>query len=587
LDRISSTLLLALLVLCLLALPASAATLEDNMTDPVGDVIASVTEESVDMPSVDIVNVRVDDRVGDLEVSITLGGDHDVNASYTANVMVDADGLFTFSYEGLGGFMGQDPIGVSVAVSGRFETTKVVWAVETSLLSVDSGLYIDSAYSYVENSTGAILEDSLDRGPLNDPPVVTVTFPSVSQTVSGTIDITGTASDDLAVMKVYIRIDTADWKVASGTDNWTQGLDTTTLDDGSHKLTVQAFDGNSGSPIITVRFTVDNSGSSNDPPMVHISWPADHTVDGTITIWGTAADDGGVTKVQVRIDGGGWLDAIGTGSWSYELDTSKLSDGKHTVEAIAFDEGDLTSPVVTGTFWVSPDPPQDNEAPVVTIYTPYNGTHIKRSWEDYTFRGIASDDQGVEYVEVRLDGASEWTKASVSGDDWSWDHDLRPLTIGPSHTFEARAFDGELMSRITKVIFVTYHTAPTCDVLVGEDTKKLITFNGESSSEADPIVKVEYSFDGGEWNEIPFQLNNSSPYDVVFTHTVNFVGMKGSDFTISFRTFDGHEYSLTDTFNIGIPGGEGPTPGPGPFIVLLSLVGMAMLLSRRLRSSSI
>jgi hypothetical protein len=132
-----------------------------------------------------------------------------------------------------------------------------------------------------------------------------------------------------------------------------------------------------------------------------------------------------------------------------------------------------------------------------------------------------------------------------------------------------------------------YRGIPTCEVSVGEDTKKLVTFLGESSSGVDPIVKIEYRFDGGEWNEIPFQPINGSPYDVEFTHTVNYVGMTGSDFEISFRAFDGHEYSSTEQLSIGIPGGGDLTPGPGPFLVLLSLVGVAMLLSRRLRPFSI
>ncbi|MBM4249779.1 MAG: hypothetical protein FJ149_10195 [Euryarchaeota archaeon] len=52
-----------------------------------------------------------------------------------------------------------------------------------------------------------------------------------------------------------------------------------------------------------------------------------------------------VVKVQVRVDSGDWVDATGITDWQYRLDTSKLKDGKHTVQARAYDGMDYSETV--------------------------------------------------------------------------------------------------------------------------------------------------------------------------------------------------------------------------------------------------
>jgi hypothetical protein len=45
----------------------------------------------------------------------------------------------------------------------------------------------------------------------------------------------------------------------------------------------------------------------------------------------------GIETVQVRTDGGGWADASGNSTWTFTLDTTRFKNGKHTLEARAFD----------------------------------------------------------------------------------------------------------------------------------------------------------------------------------------------------------------------------------------------------------
>ena len=102
----------------------------------------------------------------------------------------------------------------------------------------------------------------------------------------------------------------------------------------------------------------------NPAPVAAITEPSEaEAIGGKIKIKGTSSDDTDVVKVEVRIDGGAWMEADGTSSWSYEVDTSKMEEGNHTVEVRSFD-GDKYSDPITVTFEVDHDKaPKEDESP--------------------------------------------------------------------------------------------------------------------------------------------------------------------------------------------------------------------------------
>ena len=53
-----------------------------------------------------------------------------------------------------------------------------------------------------------------------------------------------------------------------------------------------------------------------------------------------------IIRVQIRIDGGSLLIADGTESWGFDIDTTLLSNGRHTVEARSFDGTQYSDPAV-------------------------------------------------------------------------------------------------------------------------------------------------------------------------------------------------------------------------------------------------
>jgi len=96
--------------------------------------------------------------------------------------------------------------------------------------------------------------------------------------------------------------------------------------------------------------TSTNAVADLTPPTVLINTPINGaTLVGTISISGTASDNVAVANVQFSIDGGTWITASGTTSWSFSLNTQNMLNGLHTIYARATDtSGNVSStPSVT------------------------------------------------------------------------------------------------------------------------------------------------------------------------------------------------------------------------------------------------
>ena len=138
-------------------------------------------------------------------------------------------------------------------------------------------------------------------------PIVSLTVPAEGQTVSGTINLTATASDDHGVTGVEFLIDTI--SIGDGTQNtdgdWVLPWDTTAWVDGSHSVTAVVTDTIDQTSSDTNNVIVDNLPQ----PTVHIadlddvSTPANGRWDATVRI--TVTDSDG-NPVNGRVVSGTW-----------------------------------------------------------------------------------------------------------------------------------------------------------------------------------------------------------------------------------------------------------------------------------------
>ncbi|MFL5348626.1 MAG: PHB depolymerase family esterase [Hyalangium sp.] len=178
-------------------------------------------------------------------------------------------------------------------------------------------------------------------------PTVSLSAPANGASVSGTVQVTATASDNVGVSKVEFFID----NTLVGTDtaspyaySWNSAAST----NGTHVLKARASDaaGNTATSA-NVSVTVTGGISDTTPPTVSLAFPtAGSTVAGAVDITANASDDIGVTKVEFLVDGtvvGQGVSAQQAGPYVFNWNTTSYATGSHTVQARASDAAGNTA----------------------------------------------------------------------------------------------------------------------------------------------------------------------------------------------------------------------------------------------------
>lgn len=97
------------------------------------------------------------------------------------------------------------------------------------------------------------------------------------------------------------------------------------------------------------------------PPTVAIVTPGQGTsLGGLLNFTGVAGDTDigeGIAAVEVSLDGGAWMAAVGGTAWSFKVDTQVLENGPHTFAARANDGTVWSLPVAVGFNVTNPRPP--------------------------------------------------------------------------------------------------------------------------------------------------------------------------------------------------------------------------------------
>lgn len=389
----------------------------------------------------------------------------------------------------------QFPLGITDN-NGVTQTYK--W--DTSTLSDGSSYYIytkiddplhNPVYSY---SQGKVKIDHQ-----NIAPTIEITS-SPGGTISGIVTIEGIASDsDGSVQLVEIKFDHEDWITTTGTTSWSYEWDTTTATNGEHTISAKARDDSglySQEDFITV--TVNNGG--NMVPSVDItSHYNGEVVSGTTQLSGTAVDhDGSVELVQVSIDTGSWETTTGTSSWSFNWDTTTMTNGEQALYVRAKDNSNEYSQIESITLIVDNG---GNIPPIIYILSPTGGTVSG----EVTIEGSASDldgDNTIEYVQIKID-EGDWEDVDEIS-EWSYTWDTTTLDDG-NYTISARAYDGIDYSKVKSVIVsIDNPHKPTLTITseIPEEVSGTIRIQGTTSDIDGEIIKVEVQIDNGEWEEI-------------------------------------------------------------------------------------
>ncbi|HEY7310523.1 MAG TPA: Ig-like domain-containing protein [Gemmataceae bacterium] len=255
--------------------------------------------------------------------------------------------------------------GASVPVSANASDNVAVSKVQFQLDGANLGAAITSApYQITWDSTGvkngshtltAIATDTSGNSTtatainvtVNNadtiPPTVSITAPAAGAALAGTVTLSASASDNQAVANVQFQIDGVNYGPQLTSAPYSETWDTTKATNGSHTITAIATDTSGITASTSINVTV-NQNADTTLPTVTLTAPANNAMlAGTITLSANATDNVAVANVQFAVDGVNVGAPITTGPYQFNWDSSKLSDGKHTITATATDTSGNTA----------------------------------------------------------------------------------------------------------------------------------------------------------------------------------------------------------------------------------------------------
>ena len=253
-------------------------------------------------------------------------------------------------------------------------------------------------------------------------PVITITAPTTASTYSTsltTVDLGGTASDDIAVASVtWTNAATTASGTASGASSWS--VPGVNLGSGANAITVTARDaaGNKATAAIVITKTGDAPSIAITQPTAAATYSA---TNATMSIGGTASDDVGVTSVSwANAATSAWGTASGTSFWT--ISNIVLNAGDNAITVTAWDaKGDSATDTITVTRIL------DAIAPVVTITTPTSAVTYSTTGTTIDLGGSASDNWGV--ASIAWTNAATASKGVASG-TILWSVSAIPLNMG-------------------------------------------------------------------------------------------------------------------------------------------------------------
>ncbi|MBX8465151.1 S-layer family protein [Deinococcus sp. RIT780] len=355
-------------------------------------------------------------------------------------------------------------------------------------------------------------------------PTVQITSPTQGQKFTQnpiTIAVSGT--DNVAVD----HIDVLSGTTKIGTVTGTQGTVTWAAPNGNQTLTARAYDRAGNSTDTTVTFTVALTTSDVTAPTGSVTAPtADLRGQATLSVTASDTNGSGVATVSLYIDGllsGTQTTGVDT-TYTFPVDTTKLSDGKHAITAVITDNAG-------NTFTTTPQVivRVNNAAPTVTISNPANGALLGEK-SDLTVKVTGTDttpDDSLSY-EYNVDGgafAPYDPKAPIK----------LPTPTEGTHTVTVRATDKAGNTGTATSTYTYDGTAPTVQITSPTQgqmfTSTPVTINviGQDSGTGVASIKV---------------YANANPNDV--TSPDELIGTLGGNGSVTWypRKTDGTTYTI-------------------------------------------
>lgn len=338
------------------------------------------------------------------------------------------------------------------------------------------------------------------------PPQVSISSPSNGATVSGTFPVSGTVvlGTGATLSQVVMSVDGAQ-KATGTTTPFSFNLDTTTLTNAGHTITVTATDNGARTGSQSVSVTVINQAIL--PPTVVISQPTNGaTVTGTITVSATVTPGQGasIASVTLTVDGGTGIAMTGN-PYSVQVNTASWTTGQHTLLVTATDNGARTGSQSIIVYKGAPT------VPVVDIASPTNGAVV---YGTMIVQSTVTSTRTITSVDLTIDGVSQGAKTSAP---YNWN--VITLTLSNmQHTVQVMATDDLAQTGFMQITVTVSNNPPIVNVLTpinGTTVQGSLRVEARVTSLA-PVSYVNLRVDGIQH----FNNTSSAPY-VWFVNTLS------------------------------------------------------------------
>jgi hypothetical protein len=296
---------------------------------------------------------------------------------------------------------------------------------------------------------------------------------------------------------------------ADGLDNWDHVFDTSKLPAGTYNIVVQGKD-NAGNAALAGPINVHVDPASALPVVSIINPTKFQRVGGDLMAVGTCVADGGVERVELRIDGGPYQTAQGGEFWSLAIPTKDIPEGRRILEVRGIGALGLVGKPVKVAFDL------DRTEPSASIASPRPGAFVAGKAR---ILGSVSSANGIASLEVSTDEGATFRKLAFSRTRrpdrvaFAFELDTKKFPDGPRIIWLYSRDRVGLKGSSPFLVFVC-NTKPTIEVRLPARAAAVhgrFAVAGAVRS-AIGVAKLGYELPGGKMVDIP--LTPGDPYFV-------------------------------------------------------------------------
>jgi chitodextrinase len=403
-----------------------------------------------------------------------------------------------------------------IDASGATIATKTGPSPESISATVNAASYkvIVSSSSGTGNYTLTIGYPTADNTPPPDStaPTVSILAPSAGTSVSGVVNVTGTASDNVSVSKVQVNVDGGSYQLAGGTTSWSYSLDTKSLSNGSHTINALATDSSNNAANASVIINVNNPTADTTPPTAPSNLTSTAQTTSSISLsWNASTDNVGVVQYDVYRNSTKIGSVTGNSPPTSYSDIGLGNGTSYSYYVVALDAaGNVSAP--SNTLAVSTTSP-DTTKPNVSISAPTSAATVAGQT---AIAGTASDNAALTSVTLQIDNGAIITPSGTTSWSYNWD---TTFYANGSHTITATATDTSGNTNSASI------TVTVNNLAAGDTTKPQMngplnannpltgTAANFSTTAADNdytgVTRADYSMDGGPLIPIPITPGSS------------------------------------------------------------------------------